>query len=102
MQTQYALHGNAGLRVDCLSGDGAALESRRSSSFSDGLSSVLLLSSICTRVSDQRVKENGEAQGQEHRCHQIGGHAGRIRINDGHRAATGIRSMAVDGRSRMQ
>jgi hypothetical protein len=40
---------------------------RRSFSFSGGLSSVLLLSSIYTRLSDQDVEENGDAEGQEHR-----------------------------------
>ena len=40
---------------------------RRRTRFGDGLSAVLFLSSICTRVSDQRVKENHDARGQEHR-----------------------------------
>jgi hypothetical protein len=55
---------------------------------------------ICSRLSDQGVEENGNAQGQEHRRHQIGTHARRIRINNGHRVATGMRSTAIDDGSR--
>ena len=72
MQTQYALHGNAGLRVDCLGATGTAtvLPALLNPGASPVSATAFVRPALVLdlhALSDQVVEENNDAQGQEHR-----------------------------------